>query len=141
MAVGMRISRGLGAIVATSMVALISCSPSGDEGSGDEGSGDGTGAAATDSPLTPGCYATARLGTDNLFEGPINSVGNAIDYASTDGTCTGERADSAHTLVHAQSKTAADELCGSLDEGPAGSLDGAEAGYPAEYENVWRCGG
>lgn len=116
------------AIVVASAAMVLSCSPSADEESADEG-------------LTPGCYATADLGTDNLFVGPINSVGNAVDFTSLDGSCTGERADDPHTLVHAESKALADEQCRSLGEDPAGDLDGAAAGYPVQYENVWRCGG
>lgn len=97
--------------------------------------------AETD-PFAPGCYDYVATTTqaDLRYDGPIDTLDNAVFIGSTDGTCSGSEF-STRTIIQAADQAAANVKCQAL-EGNNAIYQLNQAGlsdYEAAPTDVWFC--
>ncbi len=86
-------------------------------------------------PLPAGCRDFATQ-ADHLFNGVADTVGNASEMSTTDGTCGGPVV-SLQTWVSATTQAAADTTCTALGKGVAADDLLTIGGAPTVH--IWSC--
>lgn len=71
--------------------------------------------------MAEGCYDTDGY-LDIYYNGPIDTVSNADEFPSTDGSCSGAVNPGASTVVRAADRNAADQKCIDLGYTTAGTM-------------------